>query len=119
MAKPKTYRRPVKPTPKPCRKCGRKVLTGLDGRVAALEVTIDADVLTRNGELVFIVTGVKMYATNTHNEIIRRHPAEVLKRTRNLNMHRVHDCDNPTPEAFIAPPPPKPTAAPISEEVPF
>lgn len=84
-----------------------------------MEVTIDADVLTRNGELVFIVTGVKMYATNTHNEIIRRNPAEVLKRTRNLNMHRVHDCDNPTPEAFIAPPPPKPTAAPISEEVPF
>ena len=114
-----TYRRPVKPAPKPCPDCGRKVLTGLDGRVAALEVTIDADILTREGELVFIVTGVKMYATNMHLEIIHRRPAEVLKHPRTLNMHRVHDCDNPTPESFIAPPLPKPTAAPISEEVPF
>jgi hypothetical protein len=113
-----TYRRPTKPAPKPCPDCGRKVLAGLDGRVAALPVVIDAEVLTREGELVGIVNSVKMYATNPQGEILRRTAGEVLHPVAMLDMHRVHDCEQPTPPAFIKSLPIKPTAN-ASEEVPF
>lgn len=118
MTKPPTYRKPVKPTPKPCESCGRKVLAGLDGRAAALPVVIDAEVLTREGELVNIVNSVKMYATNIHGDIIRRNAGEVLHHVAMLDIHRVHDCEHPTPAAFIKPLPEK-TATVTSEEVPF
>jgi hypothetical protein len=112
------YRRPVKPTPKPCPDCGRKVLAGLDGRAAALPVVIDADILTREGELVNIVKSVKMYATNPQGEILRRTAGEILHHVAMLDIHRVHDCEQPTPPAFIKPLPKKPAAI-ISEDVPF
>ena len=118
MTKPPTYRRPTKPAPKPCPNCGRKVLAGLDSRVAALPVVIDAEVLTREGELVGIVNSVKMYATNPQGEILRRTAGEVLHPVAMLDMHRVHDCEQPTPPAFIKSLPIKPTAN-ASEEVPF
>ena len=121
MTKQTTYRKPAKPTPKPCRKCGRMTLTGLDAPAAALVVTIDADVLTRDAELIYIVTGVAMYATNVRGEILQQCPGQVLKRRDNLDMHRVHDCDQVTPEALIKPTPLKRSKQPkpISEEVPF
>lgn len=112
-----TYRRPVKPAPKPCEMCRRLVLAGLDGRAAALPVVIDAEVLTREGELVNIVNGVKMYATNPQGEILRRTAGEVLHHVAMLDIHRVHDCDQVTPPAFIKPLSNKPVAT--SEEVPF
>ena len=102
-----------------CRTCGRKTITGLDGRRAALPVVIDPEVLTRDAELVYIVIGVPVYGMNRNGDIIRRNSAEVLKHPATMDMHRVHDCDNPTPAEFVKPvPPPEPTA-PTSEEVPF
>jgi hypothetical protein len=94
------------------------VLAGLDGRAAALPVVIDADILTREGELVNIVNGVKMYATNPQGEILRRTAGEILHHVAMLNIHQVHNCDQPTPPAFIKPLPKKPAAI-TSEEVPF
>jgi len=114
------YRRPsaVSKTVK-CRTCGRKTITGLDGRRAALPVVIDPEVLTRDAELVYIVIGVPVYGMSRNGDIIRRNSAEVLKHPATMDMHRVHDCDNPTPAEFVKPvPPPEPTA-PTSEEVPF
>ena len=119
MTKQTTYRKPAKPTPKPCRKCGRMTLTGLDAPVAAITVTIDAAPLTRDAELIYIVTGVAMYATNIRGEILQQSPGQILKRRESLTMHRVHDCDQPTPEAFIRPTPPPTPPTPTSEEVPF
>lgn len=104
----KTYRQPAKPTPKPCPRCKRLVLAGLDARAAALSVVIDAEVLTRDGELVNIVNSVAMYATNLHNEILRRTSGEVLKHPSHLDMHRVHDCDVVTPAQFVKPAKSKP-----------
>lgn len=95
------YRQPPRPTPKPCPQCKRKVLAGLDGRVAALPVVIDAEVLTRDGELINIVNGVKMYATNPQGEILRRSANEVLHHVPMLEMHRVHDCAVITPAQLI------------------
>jgi hypothetical protein len=118
MDKTKTYRRPIKPAPKPCPDCGRKVLAGLDGRAAALPVVIDAEILTREGELVNIVNSVKMYATNPQGEILRRTAGEILHHVAMLDIHQVHNCEQPTPPAFIKPLPKKPAAI-TSEDVPF
>lgn len=114
-----TYRQPAKPSPKPCPSCRRQVIAGLDARAAALSVVIDAETLTRDGELLMIVAGVKVYATNSQSEILRRNPAEVLRHGDHLVMHREHDCAQPTPAHLIAPPAPKPQRTPTSEEVPF
>ena len=119
MTKQTTYRRPAKPTPKPCHKCGRKILTGLDAPVAAMTVTIDAEALTRDAELIYIVTGVALYATNAKGEILHQSPGQVLKHRDTLTMHRVHDCDQPTPAALVKPTPPPKPPTPTSEEVPF
>lgn len=108
MVKAKTYKSPAKPTPKPCQRCRRLVLAGLDGRAAALSVVIDAEVLTRDGELVNIVNLVPMYATNTQGDILRRTSGEVLHHGEHLDIHRVHDCDVVTPAIFVKPAPPKP-----------
>lgn len=97
----KTYRQPAKPTPKPCHRCKRKVLAGLDARAAALPVVIDAEVLTREGELVNIVAGVEMYATNTQGDILRRNASEILKHGEHLKMHRVHECGVVTEARFV------------------
>jgi hypothetical protein len=94
------------------------VLAGLDGRVAALPVVIDAEVLTRDGELIGIVNGVKMYATNPQGDILRRTAGEILHHVAMLEIHRVHDCNQVTPPAFIKPLPKKPATI-ISEDVPF
>lgn len=94
-------------------------LTGLDAPVAAMTVTIDAAPLTRDAELIYIVTGVAIYATNIRGEILQQKPSQVLKRRDNLTMHRVHDCDQPTPEPFTRPTPPPTPPMPNSEEVPF
>ena len=104
----KTYRQPAKPSPKPCPSCKRLVLAGLDGRAAALSVVIDAEVLTRDGELVNIVNLVPMYATNTQGDILRRTSGEVLHHGEHLTMHREHDCAQATPAHLVAPPKPKP-----------
>ena len=104
MARATTYRQPSKPTPKPCHRCKRKVLAGLDARAAALPVVIDVEVLTREGELVNIVAGVDMYATNTQGDILRRNASEVLNHGEHLSMHRVHDCDVVTAARFVQPP---------------
>jgi hypothetical protein len=116
------YRRPSNPSKTvTCRTCGRKTITGLDGYRAALPVVIDPEVLTRNAELVYIVTSVPVYGMNRHGDIIRRNAAEVLKHPETMEMHRVHDCDQVTPEALIKPTPLKRSKQPkpISEEVPF
>jgi hypothetical protein len=115
----KTYRQPSKPTPKPCPKCKRLVLAGWDGRAAALAVVIDAETLTRDGELVNIVNGVKMYATNTQGDILRRTAGEVLHHGNHLDMHREHDCEKKTPPVFIKPAPIKPPRVTNDKEVPF
>lgn len=115
----KTYRQPAKPTPKPCHRCKRKVLAGLDARAAALSVVIDAEALTRDGELLMIVAGIKVYATNSRDEILRRSHAEVLAHGDHLRMHREHECANPTPGHLIQPPAPKPRRITSDEEVPF
>jgi hypothetical protein len=104
----KTYRQPAKPSPKPCPSCKRLVLAGLDGRAAALSVVIDAEVLTRDGELVNIVNLVPMYATNSQGDILRRTSGEVLHHGEHLDMHRVHDCDVVTPAQFVKPAKSKP-----------
>ena len=119
MVVKKTYKAPSKPTPKPCRTCKRLVLAGLDARAAALSVVIDAETLTRDGELLMIVAGVKVYATNTHSEILRRNPSEVLAHGEHLQMHREHDCGKPTPAQLIKPPAPKTHRMTNDEEVPF
>jgi hypothetical protein len=110
MTKRSNYRQPTKPTPKPCPECGRQVLAGLDGRLLAFPVVIDAEVLTRDGELINIVNSVPMYATNRQGEILRRTSGEVLHHVAMLDMHRVHDCEHPTPPRFIKQPPAKPIA---------
>ena len=99
-----TYREPGKPTPKPCPKCHRHVLAGLDGRAAALSVVIDAEVLTRDGELINIVNSIAMYATNTQGQILRRTAAEILHHGEHLEIHRVHDCAVTTPAQLIKAP---------------
>jgi len=114
-----TYRQPAKPSPKPCPSCRRQVIAGLDARAAALSVVIDAETLTRDGELLMIVAGVSVYATNTHGDILRRCHGEVLAHGEHLTMHREHDCAKPTPAHLIKPTPPKPQRTPTSEEVPF
>jgi hypothetical protein len=119
VTKAKTYKAPAKPTPKPCRSCGRLVLAGLDGRAAALSVVIDAEVLTRDAELLMIIAGTNVYATNSRDEILRRNPSEVLAHGEHLQMHREHDCAKTTPAHLIAPTPPKTQRTTNDEEVPF
>ena len=119
MTKAKTYRQPSKPTPKPCPSCRRMVLVGLDGRAAAFSVVIDAEVLTRDGELLMIVAGTKVYATNSRDEILRRNASEVLAHGEHLQMHREHDCAKTTPAHLIAPTPPKNQRTTNDEVVPF
>jgi hypothetical protein len=106
--KAKTYRQPAKPSPKPCQRCRRLVLAGLDASAAAFSVVIDAEPLTRDGELLMIVAGVKVFATNSRSEILRRSPSEVIAHGEHLTMHREHDCANATPAHLVAPPKPKP-----------
>jgi len=114
------YRKPTAPSKAAkCTNCGRSTLAGLDGKTVALPVVIDAEVLTREGELVNIVNSVKMYATNPQGEILRRTAGEILHHVAMLDIHRVHDCDNPTPAQFVKQPPPPKTAPRNSEEVPF
>ena len=114
------YRRPAPPSKAgKCDKCGRSTLAGLDGDMVALPVVVDAAVLTRDAELVYIVTGVPCYATNRQGQIIRRSPAEVLKHPDHLDMHRVHDCQTPTPEEFMKPKTPTTTVTINDSEVPF
>ena len=108
MTNPPTYRRPTKPSPKPCGRCRRLVLAGLDASAAAFSVVIDAEPLTRDGELLMIVAGVKVFATNSRSEILRRSPGEVIAHGDHLMMHREHDCANATPAHLVAPPKPKP-----------
>ena len=115
----KTYKAPSKPTPKPCRTCKRLVLAGLDARAAALSVVIDAETLTRDGELLMIVGGIKVYATNTQGDILRRNASEVLAHGEHLAMHREHDCAKATPAQLIKPTPPKTHRMTNDEEVPF
>lgn len=115
----KTYKAPAKPTPKPCRSCKRQVIAGLDSRAAALSVVIDAEALTRDGELLMIVAGIGVYATNSQNEILRRNASEVLYHGEHLTMHRDHDCNKPTPAHLIKPTPPKPRRMTNDEDVPF
>jgi hypothetical protein len=119
MAIKKTYKAPSKPTPKPCPSCKRLVLAGLDGRAAALSVVIDAEVLTRDAELLMIIAGTNVYATNSRDEILRRNPSEVLAHGEHLQMHREHDCAKTTPAHLIAPTPPKTQRTTNDEEVPF
>ena len=119
MARASTYKTPAKPSPKPCRRCRRLVLAGLDARAAALPVVIDAEPLTRDGELLMIVAGVKVFATNTRSEILRRSPREVIAHGEHLTMHREHDCAQATPAHLVAPPKPKPRPIANDEEVPF
>ena len=114
-----TYKAPAKPTPKPCRTCKRLVLAGLDARAAALSVVIDAEVLTRDGELLMIVGGINVYATNSQSEILRRNASEVLAHGEHLAMHREHDCAKATPVQLIQPPAPKTHRMTNDEEVPF
>jgi len=104
----KTYRQPAKPTPKPCQRCRRLVLAGLDGRAAALSVVIEAHILSREGELVNIVNGFKMYATNPQGDILRRTAGEILHHVAMLDIHRVHDCEHLTPAHLVKPAPVKP-----------
>lgn len=108
MARATTYKTPAKPSPKPCHRCKRLVLAGLDARAAALSVVIDAEVLTRDGELVNIVNLVPMYATNSQGDILRRTSGEVLHHGEHLDMHRVHDCAKATPALFVKPTKSKP-----------
>lgn len=115
----KKYRQPAKPIPKPCQSCRRLVLAGLDGSAVAFSVVIDAEPLTRDGELLMIVAGIAVFATNTRSEILRRNPAEVLHHGDHLSMHRVHDCAQPTPAHLIKPAPPKPQRTANTDEVPF
>jgi hypothetical protein len=115
----KIYRQPSKRTSKPCPSCKRLVLAGLDARAAALSVVIDAEVLTREGELLMIVAGVNVYATNTQGDIVRRNASEVLRHAEHLKMHREHDCEQLTPAHLIAPPPIKPSKPPHTEGLPF
>ena len=115
----KTYRQPSKPTPKPCPSCKRQVISGLDGRAAAFSVVIDAEALTRDGELLMIVAGIKVYATNSRDEILRRSHAEVLAHGDHLRMHREHECAKPTPAHLIKPTPLKTHRTTSDEEVPF
>lgn len=115
----KGYKTPAKPTPKPCQSCKRLVLAGLDGRAAALPVVIDAEPLTRDGELLMIVAGVRVFATNTRSEILRRSAAEVLRHGEHLTMHREHDCALVTPAHLVAPLAPKTQRTTNDEEVPF
>jgi hypothetical protein len=119
MSKSKTWRKPPKPKPTACDTCQRQVLAGLDARVAALPVVIDAEVLTREGELLMILASVKLYGTDRGNEIVTRTSGQVLKQNRAYNIHRVHDCDQPTPAHLVAPPPTKPAAAHYTEKAPF
>jgi hypothetical protein len=115
----KKYRQPAKPAPKPCQSCRRLVLAGLDGSAVAFSVVIDAEPLTRDGELLMIVAGVRVFATTTRTEILRRSPAEVLAHGEHLTMHREHDCAQTTPAHLIKPPPPKPQRTANTDEVPF
>jgi hypothetical protein len=115
----KSYKAPAKPSPKPCRSCKRLVLAGLDASAAAFSVVIDAKPLTRDGELLMIVAGVKVFATNSRSEILRRSPAEVLRHGEHLMMHREHDCAKATPAHLVSPPKPKPRPIANDEEVPF
>lgn len=119
MSAASTWRRPSKPTPQPCPKCGRKFFTGLDGRVAALPAVIDAEPLTRNGALLMIVAGVRLYGMNMRREIIRRTAAEILAGNPTLTIHRAHDCAAPTPPALIEPEPIKPPKPLHTEGLPF
>lgn len=119
MSAASTWRKPRKPTPQPCLKCGRKLSTGLDGRVAALPVAIDSEPLTRNGALLMIVAGVRLYGVNMRGEIIRRTAAEILAGNPSLSIHRAHDCAAPTPLALIEPEPIKPPTPTLTEGLPF
>ena len=87
--------------------------------MAALSVVIDAATLTRDAELIYIVTGVKVYAMNRRGQILHQTPGQVLKHSDNLTMHRVHDCSTPTPEEFVKPEPAPPVITPTTDEVPF
>ena len=108
MARATTYKAPAKPSPKPCGRCRRLVLAGLDAAAAAFSVVIDAEPLTRDGELLMIVAGVRVFATNSRTEILRRSPSEVIAHGDHLTMHREHDCAQATPAHLVAPPKPKP-----------
>jgi hypothetical protein len=119
MTRANTYKKATKPSPKPCSRCKRLVLAGLDARAAALPVVIDAEPLTRDGELLMIVAGVKVFATNSRSEILRRSPSEVIAHGEHLTMHREHDCANATPAHLVAPPKPKPIHTNTDEDVPF
>ena len=119
MARATTYKAPAKPSPKPCHRCRRLVLAGLDASAAAFSVVIDAEPLTRDGELLMIVAGVKVFATNSRSEILRRSPSEVIAHGEHLTMHREHDCAQATPAHLVAPPAPKPQRIANDEDVPF
>ena len=119
MVRATTYKAPAKPSPKPCGRCRRLVLAGLDASAAAFSVVIDAEPLTRDGELLMIVAGVKVFATNSRSEILRRSPSEVIAHGEHLTMHREHDCAKATPAHLVAPPKPKPRPIANDEEVTF
>jgi hypothetical protein len=87
--------------------------------MAAWLVTIDAEALTREGELLMIVAGVRMYATNRRHEILTRSSAQIIAANPMFQIHREHDCAKPTPAHLIAPPPIKPSKPLDTEGLPF
>lgn len=93
-----------KAKPRRCRRCGRGVLSGLDGDVLAFDVDADPIALTPSGEVGALLAGRRTYALRTAGrpELDRR-----------LSPHRSaeavvvpeHDCGWTTPTAWRAPAP--------------
>ena len=100
VAKPYIAQRPSKV--EQCARCRVKVLVGLDADACAFSVRIDPAALTREGELIYIVAGVKMFALKTSGQILRRSHAEILKRAGHFTIHLEHVCDTVVPAHLLA-----------------
>lgn len=97
-----------------CRHCWAYTLTGLDADRCALVAVVDNSPLTRTGELLAVLAGRQVYSRDIRGALDRRDRFALPTPSREP-VHASHDCEQPLPAAWLAPPPVTVTAAPRPE----
>lgn len=90
-----------------CPTCHTTMITGLDGRVAALVVDLDPTPLSYPQALACIVTKRDMYTISNSGDIRPHPPNKHLHHPTRYTIHAAHHCNQPIPDTN---PNPKPLA---------
>lgn len=85
-----------------CRTCGAHIRSGPDANAAAIEVSVDDEVVDHRGELLAALSGRKTYSLEAGN-LYRRYDYHLRKPAAQAVIQ--HKCWEPCPVDWLAPPP--------------